>query len=283
MTELRKRVLTSLIAILAVTLWLFAAKLFQQDWSVGVLLAFVTLICGVEYLNLFEKADVRLERYSFLAFSVLLTLSYVLFDGRYASFIFWLAVTVPVLIYLPQQRPAHKMFAAVFGIIYAPYLLHFFYLIYKPTESGIIYAMLLLVMVWSYDIGAFVIGSLWGRHKLAPVLSPQKSWEGVLGGFFFTFIAANLSPLWLPLGRLDPSVGLSTWLAFLPHIVALSLAVSAATQLGDLFWSKLKRMANVKDTGGILPGHGGLLDRIDGLLFALPVFYFYFHYVLKFV
>ncbi len=283
MTELRKRVLTSLVAIPAVTLWLFFAKFFQQDWSVGVLLAFATLICGIEYLNLLERANLKLERYSFLAFSVLLMLSYVLFGGRYASFVFWLAVAVPVLLYLPQQRPVHKMFAAVFGIIYIPYLLHFFYLIYKPTKSGVIYTMLILIMVWSYDVGAFVIGSLWGRHKLAPVLSPQKSWEGVLGGLFFAFIAANLSPLWLPLGRLEPSISLSTWLTFLPHIVAISLLVSAATQLGDLFESKLKRLANVKDTGGILPGHGGLLDRIDGLLFALPVFYFYFHYVLKFV
>ena len=283
MTELRTRVLTSLVAIPAVTLGLFVAKLLQQDWSVGVFLAFATLICGIEYLNLLEKANLGLEGYSFLVFSVLLMLSYVLFEGRYASFIFWLAVSVPVLLNLAQRRPVHKMFAAVFGVIYIPYLLHFFYLIYKPTESGILYAMLILIMVWSYDIGAFVIGSRWGKHKMAPVLSPQKSWEGVLGGFFFTFIAANLSPLWLPLGRLDPSIGLSTWLTFLPHIVAISLLVSAATQLGDLFESKLKRIANVKDTGRILPGHGGLLDRIDGLLFALPAFYFYFHYVLKFV
>lgn len=269
MTELRKRVLTSLVAILTVTLWLFLAKLLQQDWSVGVLLAFATLICGIEYLNLLQKINLTLERYSFLVFSVLLILAYTLFDGRYAGLIFWLAVTVPVLLYLPQQRPLHKMFAAVFGVIYIPYLLHFFYLIYKPTENGIIYALLLLVMVWSYDIGAFVIGSLWGRHKMAPLLSPNKSWEGVLGGFSFAFITANLAPFWLPLGRLE--------------VLVLSLAVSAATQLGDLFESKLKRIANVKDTGSLLPGHGGLLDRIDGLLFALPVFYFYFHYVLKFV
>lgn len=265
MSELRKRVLTSLIGIPIVTLWLLLAELSEQDWAVGFLLAFAAVICGIEYLNLLERVDLRLDRYSFLTFSVLLILSYVLFDGRYGGLVFLLALSLPALLYLPQSRRLPKICASAFGVIYIPYLLHFFYLIYKPEQSGIAHVMLLLAMVWSYDIGAFVIGSLWGRHKMAPVLSPNKSWEGVLGGFSFAFITANLATFWLPLGRLE--------------VFVLSLAVSAATQLGDLFESKLKRLAKVKDSGSILPGHGGLLDRIDGLLFALPVFYFYFHHI----
>lgn len=272
MSELHKRVLTSICLIPSVTALLFFAKLYGTDWAVGLLLTLVALLAGLEYLSLIERLDLPLERYSFLALVAFLEFVYVFFRGRHIILAISAAFLLPILWYLPQKDGVRRVLAAIGGLLYLPWLLHFFYLIYlAPSYGGWLYAMLLLVMVWSYDIGAYLIGGRFGRHPLAPSLSPGKTVEGMLGGFLFTLLGANLTPIWV------------NWPAWVPHIIALAILVAAATQAGDLFESKLKRMARVKDSGELLPGHGGMLDRIDGFLFAIPVFYLYFHHVLRFV
>jgi len=269
MAEMTKRILTAIIAIPIVSLWLFAAKFYEADWAVGILLAAVTLLCSLEYLLLLERSGIILEKYSFLALAVLLEFSYVLLAEEYAALVFWGAIILLILIYLPQGS-LREIFAAVFGLFYIPYLLHFFYLLYRPKSGGHLYALFVLILNWCYDLGAYALGSLWGKHKLAPLLSPKKSWEGILGGLLFTLIGASPIAYWAPSPRIA-----------IPNIIIISLFVVIFSQLGDLFESKLKRTAGVKDSGGFFPGHGGMLDRIDGLLFMLPVIYFYFHYVLK--
>jgi len=272
LSELSKRILTAVVLIPGITALLFFAKLLEVDWAVGLLLTLVASLSGLEYLGLVERMGLPLERYSFLALVAFLEFVYVFFRGLHLVLAVGAVFLLPCLWYLPQPQGVKRALAAILGLLYIPWLLHFFYLIYRaPSYAGWLYAMLLLVMSWSYDIGAYFVGSRFGRHKLAPNLSPKKTIEGVLGGLLFTFLGANLTPIWV------------NWPAWIPHIFMLSLLVAVAMQLGDLFESKLKRLAGVKDSGGLLPGHGGMLDRIDGLLFAIPVFYLYFHYVLRFV
>ena len=272
MSELVKRALTSLVLIPAVTALLFFAKLFEANWAVGLLLALVALLAAREYLKILERLGLSLEPYSFLVVVVYLEFVYVFFHGRHVILAIGAAFLLPVLWYLPQPKGVRRALAAVGGLLYLPWLLHFFYLIYRaPSYAGWLYAMLLLVMVWGYDIGAFLIGGRFGRHPLAPHLSPGKTVEGAIGGFFFALFGANLTPIWV------------NWPTWVPHIIALAVLVAGAAQAGDLFESKLKRLAEVKNSGELLPGHGGMLDRIDGLLFAIPTFYLYFHHVLRFV
>jgi phosphatidate cytidylyltransferase len=117
---------------------------------------------------------------------------------------------------------------------------------------------LLLAIVWLGDSAAYYVGSTWGKHKLAPVVSPKKSWEGAIAGLLTSLGATLVWSLWR-LGEID-----------LP-LLAVSAATAIASQMGDLVESLVKRAANVKDSGAILPGHGGIFDRFDAMFLAAPV------------
>lgn len=117
---------------------------------------------------------------------------------------------------------------------------------------------LLFAIVWLGDTAAYYVGSRLGRHKMAPVISPKKSWEGAAAGLVTGLVAAAAWSVWR-LGRLHPGV------------LLLAAATAVAAQVGDLVESMIKRGAGIKDSGSVLPGHGGMLDRLDALLFAAPV------------
>ena len=118
-----------------------------------------------------------------------------------------------------------------------------------------------LVVSWIGDTGAYYVGRRYGRHKLAPRVSPKKTWEGSIASAAVSGIAGALA-----LPRLIPGVGIG-------QALLLALAANVAGQVGDLAESAIKRGAGVKDSGTLLPGHGGLLDRVDSSMFALPVLY----------
>jgi phosphatidate cytidylyltransferase len=117
---------------------------------------------------------------------------------------------------------------------------------------------LLMAIVWLGDTAAYYVGSRIGRHKMAPVISPKKSWEGAAAGFVTSVLAAAVWSFFR-LGRLDPA------------LLGIAALTAVAAQVGDLVESMIKRGAGVKDSGHVLPGHGGVLDRMDAMLFAAPV------------
>ena len=133
-----------------------------------------------------------------------------------------------------------------------------------PGEEGEDLLMLLLVCVVSSDTVAYYVGTLLGRHRMTPRLSPKKSWEGALGGVAASVVAALVAHFWF-YQRLQ-----------VRHAVAIGILLAVAGILGDLAESMVKRAAGVKDSSSLLPGHGGMLDRADSLLFAGPVFYYYY-------
>ena len=161
---------------------------------------------------------------------------------------------------LSESIPALAM--TFFGIAYVSWLLsHLIFLRGLPNGQHLVFYLLLLV--WSGDTGAYYIGSLFGKHKLAPLVSPKKTLEGAAGGLVASLLASCVAK-W-------------TFLPLLGYGDCFVLGILLATiaQLGDLCESMLKRGANVKDSGTILPGHGGILDRLDGVMFAAPVLYYY--------
>ena len=128
-------------------------------------------------------------------------------------------------------------------------------------DSGAIWLLFVLLLVWGADIGAYFSGRAWGRRKLAPRVSPGKSWEGVTGGLVVTFGLALIFAVW-------QGLGLGGGLA----LVLATAVVTLVSVLGDLVESMLKRYRDIKDSSNLLPGHGGVLDRIDSLTAAVPLF-----------
>ena len=121
----------------------------------------------------------------------------------------------------------------------------------------------MLTVIFANDTGAYYAGRLLGKHKLHPSVSPNKTWEGTIGGIALSLIASYLFVFLFPLFKTDL------------QRIGLTVTIAVLGQIGDLTESMLRRNYGCKDTGKILPGHGGVLDRIDGLLFGIPVLYVY--------
>ena len=129
-------------------------------------------------------------------------------------------------------------------------------------DIGIDWLLFALLTTFAVDTGAYLVGRAVGKHPLAPSISPNKTWEGSVGGFVSAVVVA------VALGQvLD--LNIDVW-----QQAVIGAAVGVVAQWGDLLESKLKRIADVKDAGSIIPGHGGLLDRLDSLLFTLPAVYY---------
>ncbi len=173
--------------------------------------------------------------------------------------------------------------AATFGFLYIAAPLAMLVQL-RQQGSGAFLILYVLIVVWMGDTVAYYTGRALGRHKLAPRISPGKTWEGTLGSFLGAIVCGTLVFAYsrqISSGLI--SIGLLTRAqAYLPpqipplwHFAALSAVINVAAQIGDLAESLIKRGAGVKDSGAILPGHGGMLDRIDALLFAAPVLWYY--------
>jgi phosphatidate cytidylyltransferase len=163
--------------------------------------------------------------------------------------------TLLLLAGTPLEETLPALGALGFGVLYFALPLSSLQLLQR-LDPWIIF--LLLAIVWLGDTAAYYVGSRIGRHKMAPVISPKKSWEGAAASFVVAVLAAAVWDFFRR-GSLEPG------------LLAVTAATAVAAQIGDLVESMIKRGSGVKDSGNILPGHGGILDRMDAMLFAAPV------------
>ena len=161
-----------------------------------------------------------------------------------------------------------NLWLLLFGLCYVVVPLYIGVLIHLTDENVFPALLVIFILVWTNDTFAYLSGNLFGKHKLIERISPNKTWEGFIGGFVFTIIVG----VFLDTQLFD---GNSFWLW-------AAIIVSPAAVIGDLFESLLKRKNKVKDTGTIMPGHGGILDRFDAMFFALPFFYLW-HIIYKYL
>ncbi|HDZ24513.1 MAG TPA: phosphatidate cytidylyltransferase [Desulfobacteraceae bacterium] len=178
---------------------------------------------------------------------------------------FLLMVTMILFMFFHRSTAAENtglLAKALLGPVYITLPLSLFLLIDR-FPGGKWWVFFLLSVIFSSDMGAFYFGRLFGSHKLFRRISPGKTWEGAVGGLFSSVFVAALFAKLFPLGQ------------HISCMLFLGAGISIAGQLGDLCESMIKRNHGEKDSGRILPGHGGMLDRIDGLLFGIPVLYGY--------
>ena len=209
-----------------------------------------------------------------------LTLStYIFFrSGEYANFVFTFILIALMGLELARKDnrlAVYHVSTTIFGVIYVAYLAsHLVLLRELPNQVGVPYAQgasfvfLVFVVTWASDTGAYAIGSLFGEHTLSPKVSRNKTWEGAFGGVLFAAMAG-----WVA------SVTFAGYLAAWEGVV-MGVLASMVGLLGDLFESTLKRDAGVKDTSHVIPGHGGVLDRFDSLLFTAPLIYYFLKFVI---
>ncbi|MFZ5953671.1 MAG: phosphatidate cytidylyltransferase [Candidatus Dependentiae bacterium] len=193
---------------------------------------------------------------------LLFWLSFVYFPPFYFSFIL-AGILATIIIF--EWKNFFSVRRLAFWLTMPLYPILPFVILIVMNQNSIYHSLLfiLFIIVSSFDTGSYIVGTFIGKHKLAPTISPSKTWEGVIGGYIFACIG-----LFLVLWELKKMQPLSVILIFTLCVCILSL-------IGDLFESWLKRLAQIKDSGNLLPGHGGFLDRFDGILFAVIFFYIF--------
>ncbi|HVD13119.1 MAG TPA: phosphatidate cytidylyltransferase [Actinomycetota bacterium] len=231
---------------------------------------FVLFVLTVVLLAVTELIQVLRARATRPAAAVVYPMTVLLLVGAYlkgpAALSFGLVLTVLAafgwyLVDRGRTEVTRNVAATVFAVLYLPFLAAHLPLVVARAEHyvGAMIGYALLVVV--YDTGAYATGATIGRHPMAPHISPNKSWEGAAGATVLTLaVGAFVLPLWVP------------WT--LPSGLVLAAVACVVAPLGDLSESMLKRDLAVKDMGSILPGHGGMLDRIDALLFMAPALYY---------
>jgi phosphatidate cytidylyltransferase len=273
-----KRILTATVLILAV----FALIFFGQLWMITLFSAIVAELAAYEYLKL---AAVGAESHGLklripiwwmalgtaLAFVVTLPNFPVeaqlpVLSALTIALFAWNGFRSPLIQVLPDTAQG------LFGLIYIAYPLTLIPLLWKQ-EDGPALVVFLMVCVWAGDIAALYFGRAFGKRKLAPRLSPGKTWVGSIASIAGSMLAASLvvfiADTLTARGNTLLHISQPLWQSLL-----LAAILNIAAQLGDLLESAIKRGAGVKDSGTMLPGHGGILDRIDALLLAAPVLWF---------
>ncbi|WP_068346628.1 phosphatidate cytidylyltransferase [Kosmotoga arenicorallina] len=259
----------------------FVVLCFVNYYSLIGLVATVVMFASFEYIN-FSLKELKhpLLRLVYVAIITLTTVLYgLLLDKlnlfgdtkRRPELLFSLAfITIVTLTILAVNDTRKAKLFVVNGslpLIYISLCLSFFFPLY--IHFGPFIALLNLLSVWVFDAGAYFSGIRFGKIRISPSYSPKKSLEGAIGGYLFTVFF-----VWL-YGSVVTLIDPNFHMIGLDEVLLLPMVVAVFGTVGDIAESALKRFHNLKDSGSILPGHGGMLDRIDGLLFVTPIFYIF--------
>ena len=268
MTPHMKRWTTGIIAVPI----LFGIIAYGGEKAFAVLIIVASLAGMQEYNQMAFGQGLSLEKMETLIIAL-----FILITSFYANLPLLLAVltfavmTVLILDLLRIRKQGLNMSHAsrvILGIMYIPLLMAHFILI-RRTQSGVLWIFFILVMAFAGDTAAYYIGQRLGKRKLLPEVSPGKTVEGTIG-----LVAGSIAGCLLFKIIFFPMLPVT-------HAAFLGLVGSVAGQLGDLSESTLKRAAGVKDSGTLLPGHGGILDRLDCLMFITPLVYYYQEFVIR--
>lgn len=258
---IKQRIITALIALPIV---LFFTLVVSTPW-------FTAVVCAVAMVALWEFYSMVLtpQRNKVKLFAVAAGAPVVLVSTYFQHMIIPIAGLFFIgfaIYFLWHYNDINTVISEVglvsLGWLYLPVLLSSWVMLHQ-FEHGSLWVLLVLIMTMTCDSCAYFVGTAYGKHRLYPAISPKKSIEGALGGLVGAILAALAAHLWL--------LPQSSWF----DCLVVGILAGSVGQVGDLFESMVKRYANIKDSGTIFPGHGGMLDRIDSLLFSFPAVYIY--------
>jgi phosphatidate cytidylyltransferase len=241
-------------------------SLLLGKYAFGALFMIVVLLSLAEFYDLMGFQNTRVAAGGFLSGAGIFILAFLAAAGIIEMQYLVLATLFPVIslisILYSQRKDALRDMAIVWlGVLYIAVPVSAMNFLVFPADNGFLYThriiLGILILVWINDTGAYVTGSTLGKHKLFPRVSPKKSWEGLAGGSVLTLVAA----IWL--NRIMGILTVRDWMI-------LAVIVCVMGVYGDLVESLIKRNVNRKDSGDLMPGHGGVLDRFDSLLFVIP-------------
>lgn len=257
----------------AVFVIIIIGSILVHPWVFAPVFWIISLLALKEYNTIVGIADSNASSLtSYLLGTSLFFSAFSLSTDLFPNYFILILVNIP-LISLPflvelfsgNEKPFSRIAKLLLGILYIslPFslLIFFYYPGFNTTQSDPVLLIALFSLIWINDTFAYLTGSLLGRHHLFPRISPKKTWEGLIGGAVFCFASALLISAWFPV------LNQIQWLVFAATIIIFGT-------LGDLIESMLKRSYGIKDSGNIMPGHGGLLDRFDATLGAAPPVFF---------
>jgi phosphatidate cytidylyltransferase len=272
------------VAVAAAGIPLAVGAVYLGGWALGLLLAGVAALAARELYSMAELKGARPLVWPGAAGAAGFVLVALLFGdsspqpagvGVYAAAFTLLVAAAAIWTRGVEGQPLLSTAVTVFGAVYTGGLLSYGVLLrHLPAVTGPLHGTVLLfapvLLTWSSDTFAYFVGRAFGRHKLIPKVSPGKTVEGAVGAVVGTIVVAVA---YAQLLQQFPGLSMGV-----PMAALFGLVISVAAQVGDLAESLLKRDAGVKDSGRLLPGHGGALDRFDSLLFTLPIAYLFFRY-----
>ncbi|MBR5599635.1 MAG: phosphatidate cytidylyltransferase [Alphaproteobacteria bacterium] len=270
-TSLQKRILTSLVMIPIVIGALRSGHPF-----VDILIFIVGSLLSWEWVNMVPNK--KSSTYA-VAYTFALGCSLQIFDG---NVLFFTLLLTALFVYIKAKDEKHRNLLTL-GVIYISIGVGSLYWIYFlfdafgsiPGEKGsFVMTLWFIIMVWSVDIGGYVVGTNLKGPKLAPSISPNKTWSGLIGGVVLA-VAVSFIYMYATRNIFDIAMPISEQIKF----GILGAVIAVVAQIGDLIESSIKRYLGVKDSSSLIPGHGGIFDRIDGLIFAAPIVYCYFSLV----
>ena len=241
-------------------------------WYYTALIASILGIAAWEYTLLFRSGRMQPASILVIGGVILLVLGRALDGFDSAPWVLSMLILLSMVWHLVayefgRDQSATDLTITLGGIFYIGWIGSYFISL-RNLPNGLAWVLLVLPAVWSADMGAYVVGHMWGRHKLSPRLSPRKTWEGYLGGVVSGILLATLiAALWEAYG--GPDIGITPLRG-----AVVGLVMSIFPTLGDLGESMIKRQVGAKDSSNLLPGHGGFFDRIDSWLWAVVLGYY---------
>ena len=257
------RRLLSTVVLLPLFVWMVVAG---PPWMFGSVMVLAGALGQWEFTGMFERSGISSFRWLGLLGGSLVTASFALPLSEQATLTaVVLTLLVAGLLRRKTERTWEPVAVTLLGIGYVNWLLGYAFWLYDLPD-GVKWVLLLVSVTWLGETAAYAIGSTLGRHKLAPVVSPRKTVEGALAQLIASVLGALGARAWF-----FPSLSMES-------AIAVGLLLGVVGQIGDLVESALKRSLNTKDAGSLIPGHGGMLDRVDSLLVNTPVLFYYATY-----